>query len=208
MNYSKIIDISVGLDAATVVYPGTPLFSAEPSRSTATGSRLTKLTMSTHFGTHLDAPLHVLEDGTPVDRLPLTDFVGQCRVVDCSHSMENISLADVKKIQARKGERLLFKTTNSERGLGTYFPDFIYMSPEAAHYLADTQISLAGIDYYSIKQKGSADNIPHTAFLSKNIPILEGIDLKAVEPGDYFLVALPLKFIGLDGSPCRAVLLQ
>lgn len=139
--------------------------------------------------------------------MALERFIGPCRVIDCSHSMENIALADVKKLQPKQGDRLLFKTTNSECGLGTYFPDFIYMSPEAAHYLADAQISLVGIDYYSIKQKGSPDNIPHTAFLSKNIPILEGIDLKNAEAGDYFLVALPIKFLGLDGSPCRAILL-
>lgn len=208
MNYSKIIDISVGLDKNTVVYPGTPSFEEEPTVSTVTGSRLTKLTLSTHFGTHLDAPLHASEDGKAIDQLGLEPFIGSCRVADFSHSIENVSLSDVKKLQITEGERILFKTTNSERGLGVFYPDFIYVSAEAAHYLADKKIALVGIDYFSIKQRGSADNIPHTAFLSKNIPILEGIDLKNVEPGEYTLVALPLKFIGLDGSPCRAVLLQ
>lgn len=207
MNYTRIIDISVDLDEQTVVYPGTPPFAAEPTHSSATGSRLTKLSLSTHFGTHLDAPLHA-GHGQSIDKMPLAHFAGPCRVVDCSHSIQNISLEDVKKLQPQPGERLLFKTTNSDRGLGTFYPDFIYMSPEAAQFLADSRIALVGIDYYSIKQKGSPDNLPHTAFLSRNIPILEGIDLKDVAEGTYFLVALPLKFTGLDGSPCRAVLFQ
>lgn len=208
MNYSKIIDISVGLDKNTVIYPGTPTFSAEPTTSTATGSRLTKLTMSTHFGTHLDAPLHAEATGKPLNEIPLEHFLGPCRVVDLSGSMVSVSLNDVQQMNVKKGERILIKTSNSVRGLDTYYPDFMYLSPEAANYLASLEIALIGIDYYSIKQKGSPDNVPHTAFLSRNIPILEGIDLKQVEAGEYFLAALPIKFLGLDGSPCRAVLLQ
>lgn len=208
MNYTKIIDISVGLDEKTVVYPGTPLFSAEPTRSTATGSRLTKLTLSTHFGTHLDAPLHAIADGKPLDQVPLESFAGPCRVVDLSRGTVSVSLNDAEKMNVQKGERILIKTSNSVRGLDIYYPDFMYVSPDAANYLASCEVALIGIDYYSIKQKGTVDNTSHTAFLAKNIPILEGIDLKNIEAGDYFLIAFPLKFIGLDGSPCRAVLLQ
>ncbi|MBI1863289.1 cyclase family protein [Candidatus Microgenomates bacterium] len=208
MEYSTIIDISVGLHEKTVVYPGTPAFLAEPTVSRATGSRLTKLTMSTHFGTHLDAPLHADAHGKSITDLPLNHFIGTCRVVDGSQAAVNISLSDAQQWEVQKRERILIKTSNSARGLDTFYPDFTYVSPAAANYLASRDIALIGIDYYSIKQKGSTDNTPHTAFLLKNIPIIEGINLKNVEAGEYILVALPLKLHGVDGSPCRAILLK
>ncbi|OGK19132.1 hypothetical protein A3G67_02570 [Candidatus Roizmanbacteria bacterium RIFCSPLOWO2_12_FULL_40_12] len=208
MKFNKIIDISVDLNKKTVVYPGTPEMVIEETKSTATGSQLSKITFSSHIGTHIDAPLHAIAGGISLDQINLEKFIGTCRVVDMQSSKPSISTEDVKKTNPQKGERILFKTSNSERGLETFYEDFVFLSPEAASHLATSEVSLVGIDYFSIKQKGSTDNRPHTELLAKNIPIVEGINLKDVEPGEYFLIALPLKFIGTDGSPARVVLLQ
>jgi arylformamidase len=208
LNYSQIIDISVPLHEQTVIYPGTPAMSLEPIKSTATGSQLTKITMSSHVGTHIDAPVHADPAGLSLDHLPMEAFIGPCRVIDCTISVGSISIADLEMHRVKEGERILMKTTNSARGLDMFYEDFVFLSPDAATYLAEKSVALVAIDYFSIKQKGSKDNRPHTELLSKNIPIVEGVDLSHVEPGEYMLVCLPLKFMGIDGSPCRAVLLR
>lgn len=207
-NFKKIIDISVKLDSQTVIYPGTPEVEIVSLKSLGTRSQLSIITLSSHVGTHLDAPIHAIHGGKTIDQLNLSSFIGECRVVDCSNSSGSISLGDVKRFKISKGERILFKTSNSKRGLGKFYGDFIFLSPDAAKYLAEKKVALVGIDYFSIKQRGSKDNRPHTELLSKNIPILEGIDLSKVKEGNYFLICLPLKFVGIDGSPCRAVLLK
>jgi arylformamidase len=90
--------------------------------------------------------------------------------------------------------------------LDAFYEDFVYLDPEAAGYLAEKYVSLLAVDYFSIKQRGSSDNRPHTALLSAGIAILEGVNLKDVDPGTYELIALPLSLNGIDGSPCRAIL--
>ncbi|CAN5122087.1 cyclase family protein [soil metagenome] len=207
MKYSQIIDISVPLNKNTVAYPGNPAVEIEELKSAASGSTISKITFGSHTGTHVDAQKHVIEGGKPLDTIPLETFVGKCRVIDCTHDNGAVSLQTVEKADIQKGERILLKTKNSERGFNTFYEDFIYVSPEAAQYLAE-KVSLIAIDYFSIKQKGSKDNRPHTAFLEKNIPIIEGVDLSQVSEGAYTLVAVPLKFTEIDGAPIRAILLK
>lgn len=207
MNYSKIIDISIPINKHTVVYPGNPAVEIEELKSQSSGSIISKITLGTHTATHVDAQKHVIDGGKSLDDIELTSFIGKCRVVDCIKDQDAVSLETVEKANIQKGERILLKTTNSLRGFRTFYEDFIYVSPEAALYLSE-KVRLIGIDYFSIKQKGSKDNRPHTSFLEKNIPIIEGIDLSQVEEGIYTLVALPLKLTARDGAPVRAVLLQ
>lgn len=207
MQYSKIIDISLSIDTETIIYPGNPTVEIEELKSLSSGSTISKITLGTHTATHVDAQKHVIEGGKSLDDIPLATFIGECRVIDCTKDQEAVSLETVEKANIQKGERILLKTSNSLRGYKTFYDNFVYVSPEAALYLSE-QVQLVGIDYFSIKQKGSKDNRPHTAFLEKNIPIIEGIDLSQVEQGIYTLVALPLKLTARDGAPIRAVLLQ
>ncbi len=207
MQYSKIIDISIPINKETVVYPGNPTIEIEEFKSSASGSTISKIIFGSHTSTHVDAQKHVIESGLPLDSIALETFIGPCRVVDCTADIGSVSLHTIEKATIQKGERILLKTQNSLRGFTKFYEDFIYVSPEAAAYLSQ-RVALIAIDYFSIKQKGSKDNRPHTAFLEKNIPIIEGIDLSKVEPGDYTLVALPLKFTEIDGAPLRAILLK
>ncbi|MBI2051674.1 cyclase family protein [Candidatus Roizmanbacteria bacterium] len=206
-NYRLIIDLSLPLNSKTVIYPSNPEMTVESLKSES-GNFLSKITFGSHTGTHIDAPSHSVRGGKSIDQIDLERFIGPCRVIDCTASKVSISLEDVKRSRPKKEERLLFKTSNSKRGFEIFYEDFVFLSPEAAAYLATSEVALVGIDSLSIKQKGSPDNTPHTALLSKGIPILEGIDLSQVSPGDYYLIVLPLRFTGLDGSPARAVLLK
>ena len=206
-SYQKIIDISLPLNPRTMVYPGNPQIVFEPLKSGG-GSQLTKITIGSHSGTHVDAPLHAISTGSSIDVYSLNSFVGPCRVIDVTESQESVQKSDLEKKSIVPKERILLKTQNSLRGYKTFLNDFTYISGEASKYLASKQTLLVGFDYLSVKKRGSPDNKSHTALLGKNIPIVEGLDLLKVEEGEYFLVVLPLKLTDLDGSPARAVLLR
>lgn len=208
MNPSRIIDISVPLKPGMTVYPGNPTLEIEELKSETSASTISKITLGSHTGTHLDAPKHVFDDGSGIEIYSLKVFVGPAKVIDCTQETLSISRETLENASIEKGDRILLKTTNSGRLQEPFFPDFIFLSPEGAQYLAEKEVALVAVDYFSIKQKGSKDNRPHTELLSKNIPIIEGVDLEHAEPGDYFLSAFPLRFDALDGAPVRAVLMK
>ena len=188
------------------IYPGNPeVIFEEKNGATSTH---TLMSFGTHTGTHIDAPKHVFKDGESIDLLDLNMFYGPARVLDLSSIKEKITIADVEKYSIQKGERILFKTSNSQRGFETFYTDYVYLDGDLADYLAQKEIQLCGIDYFSIKQKGGMDNRPHTSLLKAGIPIIEGINLSAVQEGMYTLIAFPLKLNGLDGSPARIVLVK
>jgi arylformamidase len=201
-----IIDISLTLFPGSITYPNNPevKFEALSTQSNV----ITKITFGSHSGTHIDAPFHAkIENGKTIDELNLDIFYGKARVLDFLKVSEAIQVSDLEQKNIQKGERVLLKTSNSNRfEKEGFFPDFVYLTPEGAEYLASKEVLLVGIDSLSIKQKGNPDNAPHTNLLSKQIPILEGLNFSKVEEGEYTLSAFPLKFIGIDGSPVRAIL--
>jgi len=201
----NIIDITHVIHPKMPLYPGSPklVFETRPGKT----STSTSIFMDSHTGTHVDAPRHVFRLGSGADALPLEAMVGMCRVLDLTHVKDAIQVSDLKKYKIQKGERIIVKTKNSSRGFKKFFSDYIYLSGDAAVYLGKIGISLFGIDYLSVKQKGSADNRPHTELLKRKIVIFEGLNLAKVKAGKYFFVGLPLKFEGLDGSPARAILI-
>jgi len=205
---NTVIDISIPLSESTIVYPGNPSIEIDEIRSESSKSIISKIISGSHNGTHIDAPRHAIEGGKSIDELPLHVFIGSCRVIDCTGELGSIEVGILKNHNIRKGERILLKTTNSLRGFAKFYEDLDYLSPDAAKYLSEVGVGIVGIDYLSIKQKGSKDNSPHTHLLGKNIPIIEGIDLSKVVPGKYTLISFPLKYIGIDGAPARVVLLK
>ena len=201
----KVIDISLSLHKNTIIYPG----NLEVNIKTIKGKTSThsEIAMGSHTGTHMDAPKHIFENGDGVDKIDLNKVIGECRVLDMTRLKEAISADDFKKETVKKGERILVKTRNSKRGFKKFYDDYVYLGGEAAEVLAQKKISLFGIDYLSVKKRGGLDNRPHTELLKNGIVIFEGLDLSKVKPGKYFFVGLPLKLMGLDGSPARAILL-
>ena len=214
----KIIDISLPLNNHTPIYPGNvPLRVSIHHAMPEYATQLSSITFGSHTGTHIDAPAHAVAGAPSLDKIPLMNFVGLCRVLDFSlgHSpsgeAKEKSEAVTKKMledkNIKEGERILLKTRNSLRGFKEFYDDYVYLDGEAADYLAGLHVLLVGIDALSIKKKGGTDQRPHTSLLSKNIPIVEGLNLASVSEGKYELVCLPLNFTGIDGAPARAVLI-
>jgi len=206
--YNTIIDISLPIDENIILYPGNPPVTIETQKSATGQTYLSNLSLGTHTGTHIDAPRHVNESGIGVDKLDLSKLIGTCRVLDLTNSVESIKKEELVAKNIQEGERVLAKTSNSARGYKTAYDDYIYLSSQGASYLKEMRVSVFGIDYLSVKKRGSIDNTPHTELLDNGIPIIEGIDLSNVSEGEYYLVALPLRLVDLDGSPIRALLLK
>ncbi len=200
----KLYDISVVLSNATATYPG------DPKVTIGRGPKpfISSIAMGTHSGTHIDAPRHVFARGRGIESFSFSQFMGPCRVLDCTKVKGGITAADLRKARVKKGERILLKTSNSRRGFKKFYPDYVYLSPDGAKYLAARGAVLVGIDAWSIKQRGNQDNRPHIALLKHTIVILETIDLSKVQPGAYMLILLPLRIQNSDGAPSRAVLIQ
>ncbi len=202
----KIIDISLALEEGMIAYPDNPPFVIK--RVVGATSSRSILTLGTHTGTHIDAPLHVFKDGKGVNKIPLARFVGPCRVLDLSKAKESITIKDLESFCIKKGERILIKTSNSKRGFKIFYDDYIYLDGDAADYLAKKCIMLLGIDSLSVKKRGGADHRPHLSLLKKGIVIFEGLNLSKAQGGAYTFVGFPLKLGDIDGAPARAILMN
>jgi arylformamidase len=205
---TKIIDVTVPLSAELPTFPGDPPFRSEPTHRMKDGEdyNVSQLTMGTHAGTHVDAPFHFLADGTTVDELPLEILIGKARVVDLG-GRDLVDRADLEALDLREDLRVLLKTRNSGQLRQQAFQeDYVYLTPDAATYLAQVGIKLVGFDYLSIEKFGSREFAAHKALLEAGVVIVEGLDLSEVEPGEYDMTCLPLRIAGGDGSPARVVL--
>lgn len=192
------------------VYPGDPPFAKTAARSRARGDpvEVSSLTLGSHTGTHVDVPVHFLEGGADLDGVPVAAFVGPAVVVD-ARGLRAITAADITELVPRGARRVLFRTDNSDRwGDGRFVEDYVYLTGDGAQALVERGFVLVGIDYLSVEKFGAAEPLAHLTLLSAGVMILEGLDLSAAPAGRYFLVALPLRLAGGDGSPVRAVLLE
>jgi arylformamidase len=206
---SRIIDISVPNGPTQHVYPGDPPPRVEQARAIRAGdvSNVSLLTMGSHTGTHVDAPYHFIEGGARLGDVALERMVGDALVVDLRGraAVDAVALADAP---LRAGDILLCRTDNSWRWEATEFQrDFVYLTLDAAALLVERGVRAVGMDYLSIERFGSSDFPVHHCLLGAGVFVIEGLDLRAAEPGRYTLVCLPLKFPDLDGAPARAVLL-
>jgi arylformamidase len=155
----------------------------------------------------MDAPVHFFRTGKGIDTMPFTATIGQARVIEI-HDPVSITPAELSPHQLQRGERVLFKTSNSARCWQSddFVKDFVYISQEAARYLAAQQVQTVGIDYLSVGGFFKDGVETHHALLEAGIWIIEGLNLSKIAPGIYELICLPLKIQGGDGSPSRALL--
>jgi arylformamidase len=212
-NIMKIHDISISIKNDMIIYPNNPETKIKKFAEIKDGasSNLTEIKIGSHSGTHLDAPLHTMSLGKSISELPLDGFIGKAYVYDFSFltAGQGIEIGHFQNVkEPESDEVVLVKTSNSIRGFNEFYNDFVFLSGDCADYLADKNIKLFGIDYLSVKEKGSLDNRAHDSLLLKNIPILEGINLKDISQGFYKFIALPLKIENCDGSPTRAILIE
>jgi arylformamidase len=203
------IDVTVPLRTGMVRWPGDPGVEIERRLSIDRGDadNLSVLSMSAHTGTHMDAPLHFLKHGRPIDEMPLSAVMGPARVIEISDP-EAVKPGELHAHKIRRGERILFKTLNSSRPWGedAFFKDYVHISKEAASLLARRGVRTVGIDYLSVGGYKRGGVQTHVTLLKAGIWIIEGLDLSAIKPGDYDLLALPLRIAGGDGAPARVLL--
>lgn len=203
----RIHDITVPLSAELPVYPGDPPVTVEPWNRISKGdpANLSRITLGSHSGTHIDAPYHFNDAGISVDQIPLELLVGKAQVVEIS-GVKEIGRKELEKVHVKGVERLLLKTGNSELWNDTEFrSDYVALTVEGAHYLRESKVKLVAIDYLSVEGM-DGDGEVHRTLLNGGIPIIEGVNLTGVVPGEYQLICLPLKLKGGDGAPVRALL--
>jgi arylformamidase len=204
----RLLDVSVPLAAGVPAYPGNPEFELHAIKRIADGasSNVSKLSLGTHTGTHVDAPKHFFDDGVGVDRLALDLLIGRARVVEIN-KRGGITAEDLTAAGLREDLRVLLKTPNSALWNGTAFKqDYTHLTEDGAKYLVDQGVKVVGIDYLSVEQFKKPGAPAHKALLSQGVVIIEGLNLLEADPGMYEMYCLPLRIEGADGAPARVVL--
>jgi arylformamidase len=209
MSKNPWIDISVPLHNKMHHWPGDPPPYVTTHVSTAKGDvcNVSAFFMSSHTGTHMDAPLHFLHGAKTMDDLPFDAVIGPARVVEIKDKTA-IAPRELKKLKLRKGERILFKTRNSAKSWSQseFDKDFIYISKEGAEVIAEAGVQTVGVDYLSVGGFYKDGIETHHILLGAEVWIIEGLDLSKIRPGNYDLNCLPIKFQNGDGAPSRCLL--
>jgi arylformamidase len=203
------IDVSVPLRPGIAIFEGDPTFHLERAFSIAGGAvcNVSRLDMGVHTGTHLDAPIHFIDGAPASESIPLEAGIGRAWIVDATAVRgATLGIDDLAGLEIPDREtRLLFKTRNSELwGVPQFSTAFVGLDGPAAEALAARGIRLVGIDYLSVAPLGDPVDT-HRALLGAGIAILEGIDLRTVDPGPVELLCLPIRLVGSDGVPARVL---
>ncbi len=205
---TEIIDISLDITEDTVVMPENPEFDKERLASIGKeGYELYKICMSNHIGTHIDAPAHFVSEGALINQLDLDTLMGKALVVEIKDE-HKISVDELKRVNLKDNIRLLFKTRNSELiAENKLTKDFVYIEEQAAGHLVKNGVKLIGLDYFTIDRIEDQDKPAHKEFAGNGVVVIEGgVNLLNVEPGEYELVALPIKINADGGAPARVIL--
>lgn len=206
----RIYDISLTISPEIPTWPGDPVVVVERAEKIEAGaqSNTSRLEMSAHTGTHVDAPYHFIATGNTVEALDLRVLTGRAYVLHLPEAeVITAEVLDGAGIPPRT-RRVLFRTRNSDywaNGEKTFQRDFVAISGDGAGYLVNRGVKLVGVDYLSVAP--FTDSVPtHKTFLEAGVVIVEGLDLSKVSQGRYAFYCLPLKINGSDGAPARAIL--
>lgn len=208
MSARSWVDVSVPIRGGMAHWPDNPPIELQRTMDVAKGDPATvsHLSLGVHSGTHVDAPVHFVADAAGVEDIPWEGLIGEVRVVPI-RDRRSIGVEELRSVEPRQGERLLFKTENSARcwRVDTFLSDYVYLSLEGARFLAERRVRTVGIDYLSLA--GMHEGVPtHLALIHAEICMIEGLDLSAVEPGAYEMLCLPLRLVDADGAPARVLL--
>jgi arylformamidase len=208
----KIIDITVPLTTRMPVWPGCKGILITPTMRLEDGdsSNVSRLDLNLHTGTHVDAPRHFLQNGTTVEQLPLDVLIGPSYVAYLPDAAD-VTPRNLTDLNLPSGiTRLLLRTRNSELWAARtieFRKDFVALTHEAAQWIVDKGIRLIGVDYLSV-QRYSDDSRTHQILSGADTVVLEGLNLSNVETGFYELICLPLRLVGTEAAPARAILQQ
>ncbi|MFO0394044.1 MAG: arylformamidase [Planctomycetota bacterium] len=202
-------DISEPLEPASATFPGDTPFTQEwvARQERGASCNVSTIRVSTHVGTHTDAPLHYDVAGSDMASVPLHAYMGRCRVIAVrGEGSPSLVPADaLPPAKLRGAERVLLRTSD-DHDHRVWNHGFTALGPAAARALADAGVVLVGIDTPSMDHADSKDLSGHQALYAGGVAILENLDLRGVPEGDYELIALPLRIVGGDSSPVRAIL--
>lgn len=204
----KIFDISMEIHYDMPVYKGRdfkrPLITTDSDFGSGSVYE-SRLNMNLHGGTHIDAPLHIIENGKTLDDLPLEKVVTRCKVLDFNDVETKITDEHLKNKNIVSGDFVLIKTKNSFDEI--LEKDFIYLDKTGAQYLKDKEVSGVGIDALGI-ERDQPGHPTHNILLTSEIIIIEGLRLRDVDEGEYILIAAPIKIRGVEAAPVRAILIE
>lgn len=204
----KIYDISMTISDNMTVYKNKdekkPKYKVLQDFTNSTAYE-SSIEMGMHTGTHMDAPLHMIENGSTIDNTPLSSTVGKCKVLDLTNVEDKITREDLIQKNISRDDFVLLKTKNSY--VENFDFNFVFLEKGAAEYLKEKQIKGVGTDALGIERSQSGHET-HKILLSSGIVILEGLRLKEVQQGEYFIYASPLKIKGAEAAPVRAVLIK
>jgi arylformamidase len=201
----KVYDITVPIYKGMPVYKNKP--EKQPTFNTVTNGHVTesRITMDAHTGTHIDAPLHMINDGDTFESIDLNHLIGDAKVFDLTNVNEGITVEDIKDLDIQKGDFVLFKTKNSFDEEFNF--EFIYLAESGAKFLAEKGVRGVGIDALGV-ERAQEGHPTHKTLFRSNIIVIEGLTFKDVEAGTYHMVAAPLKLVGIDASPARVLLFE
>lgn len=203
----KIYDVTMRISPTMAVYKNKeskkPIFSVATSILNGDSTNETNVAFNVHSGTHVDFPRHIFNEGATSRDFPTGYFLRNVKVLDLTTVDEKISVEDLEKHEIAENDFLLFKTKNSFSEEFDFA--FVYLSAEAAAYLVRKKINGVGIDALGIERSQSG-HLTHKTLMNANIWIIEGLRLKEVPAGLYFMNALPLKLDDVDALPLTVLL--
>jgi len=213
MKVRRVIDLSHTIMEGMPVYPGDPIPKIVPfSNVKEKVSSLSKITLGSHTGTHIDAPRHAIESGVSVDGVSLEKLMGEAVVLDLSHVEpgEAITFSDLQQHEVKEDDIVLLFTGMGRRwGDEKFLTNYPYLSLDATEWLVKRGTKAVGVDWTSIEKYGGKEHPAHDKLLSHNIPVIESlVNLDVVKGTRIFFICLPLKLKDTDGAPARALAIE
>lgn len=204
------IDVSIPVSSALPVWPGDPIPKLTWLSQLRRGDEvnLSKIDMSLHSGTHIDAPSHFIDGGQTIDEIPLELLIGVVQVISVPKELKVIDDRFLDLLDPDIQENIFFKTNNSIDHLlydKHFTKDFVAIDPSGAKWLVDHKKKVIGIDYLSVAPFWDSTE-PHKILLGANVMVVEGLDLCKIEEGKYHFICLPIKIKGREAAPARVVM--
>lgn len=209
----KIWDVTVPIRSDLPLYPGDEAphvsFSQHYDRGSVEAN--SRIYMSVHSGTHVDAPFHMLEDGKKIHELPVDRYSGPCSVVDLTNLRSGNVEAEHLEAKASLAGRhpiLLLKTRNSRllKGSSKFEDSYAGLAISAGEWLLQHGVTVLGVDYLSLEAYGDYSFPVHKRLFANGVVAIEGLALGDVQEGEYELLCFPILIVGAEGAPVRAVL--
>jgi len=202
-------------DVSMAIYAGMPVYKDKPEKqpqirvvqdfAPGVTVRESRVDMDVHCGTHVDSPLHMVENGGTMETIPFERLVGPCRVLDFTQVAGGITRADLEAKEFAADEILVLKTRNSFEE--AFNLEFVYLTKDGAEYLVEQGVQVVAIDALGI-ERSQAGHPTHRTLFAADVIIVEGLRLAEVPEGRYFYVGAPIKLVETEAAPARVVLIE